>query len=947
MIRKEDIFNATEGGKMVITYYYPQSAACFGKSGNKNFRVRPDDRHPSCTVFRKDDIWFIQDKGGADTKARTAIQLVMQEEGLDFPRAIDWIAAKFAPQLCSTVAVPVAAASPSIEETTPQQHLTVMVRPSGEFTERELAQLGYNITQEVCAELLLKPVDYYITAANDKGKSYRIAANESYPIYYYDYGDWGKIYCPLGQTRFLYVGEKPSKFIFGEKEFIERYQNAVKGIYPGHIEADEEAPAVDLTWQDLVICSGPSDALNVKNAGYHVCWLNSETADLNDVDYSILAKLAKKLYILYDIDDTGLTNMYKIAMRYLDINIIRLPEELKSFKDRKGKPCKDAKDFFMYFRRPENQNPHSLFKELVKLAGGLKFWMEKHTKDGKFNGYEIDNEQLYSFLQATGFYRIASTSTQEGFTFCKVKDNIVNLIDKSAIASACAATMLEYIRTHAQYYSKTLANTIHRSRQISSSSLESLKSIEPNFNSYDNMSDYLFFRNGIFRITAKGVCKCKPADCDFMTYNDKIINHDFKPEDPFFDIEYTEEYSNLLLALKRANPLAPETVKLKRQLDSMTDTQRYKLRLLRSDCSFMNFVYNTGRIYWRKEEQGQELSDTEKTETNLNFINKVLALGYLMSKHKIPGQPYAIYAMETEQSDEGTHLGGTGKSLFMTSTERVRKQLFVNGQELDPNKMEFMLQGVIKGITDTVYYDDLHDGVDLHRFMPMITGKMVVNQKHKASFILEFSESPKVAFTSNHAIKKFDSSLRRRTWFTAFTDYYHPDNPRKGVWERSPYTEFGKSLIEDYDDNEMNMFYNFMLNCISAWQKIQTRVQPPMEQIERRNLQRVIGDEFIWWCEEYFTEDKLNCNVDKQQAFDDYKKTLPPRAADMMKSQTFKTKLQMFCDYKGWIFNPERLLVTDTEKKRNDIRDYKDGKTTYYFYIETPDADPGDLPEFE
>ena len=936
MVKKEDVFAATEGGKAVIIHYYPQSSACFGQGSRKNFKIRPDDRNPSCTVFRKDGVWFLQDKGGPDNKAYTAIQLVMKEESLGYPQAIEWIARKFAPSLCDGGAKVPESAVPDIQEVLPQERMTVHVRESGEFSDKELGMLGYNITPQVCAELLLRPVDYYVTAKNSKGKSYRISSTEDYPIYYYDYGSWGKVYCPLGQTRFLYVGKKPDNFIFGEKDFIDGMERSKNGIYPGlAADPDGEGEEVDLTWQDLVICSGPSDALNVKNAGYHVCWLNSETADLNDYEYGLMSKLAKNIYILYDIDETGIANMYRIALRYLDIKIIKLPEELKRFKDRKGKPCKDAKDFFMHFRRPENQNPVSLFKELVKLAGGLKFWQEKYAKNGAFSGYDINNEQLYSFLQASGYYKIATTANAKGYTFCHIEDNVVTLIDEDAVSSHCSAYLLEYIKTHPQYYSQSLANAIHRSRQISKASLEKLQMTNPDFNAFDEKSDYLFFRNGIFRISAKGVEKVRPADCRFMVYKDKIIEHDFKPEQPFFDIEYSKDYAALVSRLAGADPRSPVSYEIRKQIDALDDTERYELKIYRTDSSFMQFVYNTGRNFWRKEELGMPLSPEEKAETELHFMNKAMALGYLMSKYKVAGQPYAIYAMETEQSDEGTHLGGTGKSLFMTSTEQLRKQLFINGQELDPRDTRFMLQGVVKGVTDTVYFDDLNAAVDLHRFMPMITGKMVVNIKHKDSLILDFKESPKVAFTSNHAVKKFDASLRRRTWFTAFTDYYHSDDPMRGLKERSPYTQFKKNLIQDYNEEEMNSFYNFMINCMVMWKKLRVRIQPPMKQIERRNLQRAITDEFIWWCDDYFTEDRLNCLVNKHQAFDDYRATLNKKIADNIKIQTFKTKLQQYCIYKNWTFNPPSLLRSDTEKDRNEIRRKENNKDVYYFYIDT------------
>ena len=62
----------------------------------------------------------------------------------------------------------------------------------------------------------------------------------------------------------------------------------------------------------------------------------------------------------------------------------------------------------------------------------------------------------------------------------------------------------------------------------------------------------------------------------------------------------------------------------------------------------------------------------------------------------------------------------------------------------------------------------------------------------------------------------------------------------------------------------------------------------------------------------------------------------------MMKTQTFKKRLQMFCQYKDWIFNPQCLMTSDTEKQRNDIRRKVLGEDRYYFFIDTTKSE--DLP---
>ncbi len=126
-----------------------------------------------------------------------------------------------------------------------------------------------------------------------------------------------------------------------------------------------------------------------------------------------------------------------------------------------------------------------------------------------------------------------------------------------------------------------------------------------------------------------------------------------------------------------------------------------------------------------------------------------------------------------------------------------------------------------------------------------------------------------------------------------------------------------------------------MFNCISVWHKLRVRIQPPMKQIEQRNLQRAITDEFIWWAEDWFTEERLDVIVNKDEAFDAYKSTLNRKIQDSIKMQTFKKKLIMYCAYKGWVFNPPELLLSETERQRNDIRRKADGKDLYFFYIDT------------
>ena len=988
MITRDDIFRRTNGGKDVILRLFPASEPGFER--RHNFKIRPDDKNASCTVFQASDgTWLMQDKGGADTKAKNAIQLVQEVEGLDFGSAITWIAQNFCPDLLDEKErEKILNPEPTVTEVQAVDTIAVNIRPSGEFTKAELAMLGYEITPDICAELCLKPLDSYVTQKNKEGKSFQIAGNEGYPMYYYDYTLYGKIYCPLSKKfRFQWKdkakiqtedeaafsaweqggkkGPAPKSRIIpfsGEKDFMTRYTQAVNGEWKPEetvpTEDGDGEEVVDKMWDKLIICSGPSDALNVKSAGYHVCWPNSETAKFTEYEFNILSSLAKKIYILYDIDETGIRNMYDIALRFLDISIIRLPEDLKKHRDRRGKPCKDAKDFFMYYRKPESQNPVRLFDELVKLSGGLKFWTATQMQKGGWK-YDINNDQMYAFLEASGYYTIETTTKTEGFTFCRIEGNKVTLIDKEAIAAECSMYLLEYLRTHPKYYSQALVNAIHRSKQISAGNLVKLRRIHPDFNAFNEMYDYLWFRNGIFRVGADGIVKVKDSECPYLIYSSKIIEHDFSPEQPYFDITPTPELQALRDQLAKLSPGTPDFYSLEAKIDTMDDMKKYGLEVRKWGSDFMKYVWNTGREYWRDEEHGVPLSDNQQREVRLNFISKCLAIGYMLSKYKTSGQPYALYAMEMVQADEDEHLGGTGKSLFLKSMERIRCQEYVDGQRIDTNNMRFIFQNVVKNMTDTIFLDDLDSKVPMKTFMNMVTGKMTIDVKHGKGFTLDYIESPKLGFTSNHAIRNFDDSLNRRIWFAAFSDYYHSDSTQRKLKLRSPRTEFGKDLIDQFTPEEMNHFYNFMLTCLVMWHKIHERVQPPMKSIMQRTLVRAMGQDFFDWAEDWFIDERLNTYVDQDEAIEAYCKSIAAVNQRFVKPAKFKEQMKLWCQYhadEGYVFNPDSIFTNASDLKHQRIHKKVNGADHYYFYVDTkgdvippgdpaPEGGPGAGPE--
>lgn len=962
MIKTEDLYEKTNGGADLFKYYFPD----FEPEKTSNLvQIREDDTHASASIFEKSGKWWIKDHGGSDNKAKNMINFVMERENIDFKAAIDFICRAL------NIAIDGENKQPSganIVKTDPTKERRIIRRQSGKFTEEELLLLGPRgrdgkprITQETCDQFCLIPLDGYVNPCYDKdGKeldySWKVEATPSYPIMMYDYGDWGKIYQPLGKVRFMYYGTKPEHWLFGCSIFQEAWQNALKGVYPHGVEPrkkkkneedDGYEEEKDERWEALTICSGPSDALNVYSAGHVVCWPNSESEPLSPDTIRRLLKLTRNLYVLYDADAVGIRNAQQLALLNLDIQIITLPADLTEWptgkRDEEGRPkmSKDMKDFCMYYKRGRI-DPYKEFKyKLVKLAKQMKFWMITENADGG-KKYEISNAHLYRFLSASGFHKMP-TSSASAWEFVYEKNHVVEIIPEKAIVARVKEYLIDFISEHTEHYSVQLENTIHRSKQINAESLKNLDTIEPDFDAYTSESEYYFFRNMVVKVTADGISKVNTDKCPYYMLKHKVIQHDLQLSKDLYQCDFTDDYKYGQELLGRTTSGTPQHDRISAEIDKMTKENKVVRAELLTDFDYVRFVWNTGNKVWREMEEAQvagtELTPSEQRAIQKNFVNKVTTLGYMLRKYKSRGLPKAVYCMETSvlEEEEGSHNGGTGKSLYLSSLNMMRKAEFLNGQSMKDNKLDFVFQR-ISFDSDIVNIDDLNSSIDMNRFLPDITGDLQVNPKNKDEFVIPYDRSPKFAFTSNHAIRRFEGSLRRRIQFVSFSDYYHSENPNINLKGRSPRSEFGRDLLKDYTEADMNTFYNFMLQNVRTYMRMGL-VEPDMPDIELRQKRAAIGEVFGDWADGWL-ESKCDADIDRNEAFanlTDYCSRL--RIRNAVKLNLFTKKVKIWCEIRGYVYNPDwwinTLSPSDQKRKLKRVTDDITKEKHEYFYIQT------------
>lgn len=891
MIQLTDIYAKTDAGFDIIQHFYPNAT----KQKNKKFKIR-DEKTPSSCCKEINRLWHVTDFG-SEARAKSPIDVAIQELNLEFKEAIKHLAALFHVSGTDNIDTDFRPIFEKRKATKSEKSGDYILKFRKEPTESELKTLGAYVTAEHMKRYSWKSLESYTYIKDSEALTF--TATDNFPMFIIEGKGFQKLYKPKDKKeyRFLYIGTKPNNYIFGfeqlEKQYKKNLEASQENFDPDADDTDIAGKATEKAKIDSVIlCSGDRDALNVASLGFYVLWLNSETSYISLDDYKKITSMCKEFYNVPDIDSTGLTQGRKFALQFLKCNTVWLPEDLRKHKDFRGNPCKDVTDYLKYYNKRD-------FDSLKRTALPLMFWKEvpQYDRKGNFKAikYEFNNTTAYEFLNANGYYRYETKNEKEGFIYVKVEKNIATQILPVEIKTFVNNYLKEL------GFNMDLRNMIYRSDQLSQNSLSNIDIKDFPLTDCDKDSQYLFFKNKTVKVTKKGIEEFNPADVPVCVWSEELIDFDFKKTEKLFKVSQVDEY--------------------------------YKLELNRRGFSFMEYLLNTSRIYWQKEDiEGLKLTADEIYEENLHFINKCYAIGYLMHRYKDMSKPWAVFAMDARESLTGEANGGTGKSIAFKAIRKFMKSVTLNGRDKKLTDNPHIFQNVDKN-TDYVLIDDASGQLDYRFFYAPITGEMEVNPKHNQSYELPFEEVPKFAFTSNDVPRNLDASLERRLLFCAFSDYYHKKD-RKGYYkeERSPATEFGKNLITDYTPEEMNLFYNFMLNCLELYLNFD-KIDPPMQSIEKRNLRAEMGEMFMDWATEYFSDDtQFNVSIEKNLLINNFIASTSYKGKPS--SARFKKQLYAFCAYHGLTLNPDEM-INDRANNRIYTRN-NEGKSCEMFYIQTP-----------
>lgn len=259
--------------------------------------------------------------------------------------------------------------------------------------------------------------------------------------------------------------------------------------------------------------------------------------------------------------------------------------------------------------------------------------------------------------------------------------------------------------------------------------------------------------------------------------------------------------------------------------------------------------FELGGCVWRDNviDRDFELIDTDVSNDYQKFVRNICGqndgrvsamestIGFLLHGYKNQGYCPAVILNDEQISDNPE--GGTGKGLLMKGISKLKKMVTIDGKSFQ-FEHSFAYQ-LVSADTQIILFDDVKKYFDFERLFSVVTEGLTLEKKNKDAIKIPFSRSPKIAITTNYAIKGTGNSFARRKWELELHQYYH-----KG---RTPIDEFGKLMFDDWDKEEWCIFDNYMLRILMKYLETGL-IQSQFVNLAVRQFSAATCHEFAEWC---------------------------------------------------------------------------------------------------
>lgn len=873
-----------------LEYWYEVFPDCHSlENKNKHFKTHNEVTASTTLSNRKNKDGVYRIYNHATSEGFSVIDHVCKERSCEFIDAVKWLFEKYG--LSSS---------------------NQFFKPETNFSDETKKEVGYWKVEPLkavkdfsfVAPFASKTVlDYYnlvqlksyervfLNKKTNKNTLIKVVATDSYPIFAYKNNDFAKLYepvAPKGDKYLLkhsHLGTKPARHIYGwDRLFEEVDEEELIYLHDKLKDAtdDKEIKALrseieEKQLKEVFICTGGSDGINLASLGYKVIWFNSEADLMNIKEYNRLSHIARGIYYIPDLDETGVKQAVKLGLQFIKIKILWLPQSLKEVKK------KDLADWVRMQKGKELSHVKNKFEQLKTLAIEFKFW----DSDGKT--VRINPKKALNFLYYNHFrlfkqpFKNNETGKEDDGYFLQVENNIIKKTSPTDIRRFVAQWLDD------NYYSINIYNTVIKSNFFNQQILKALPYFEYKKTSCGLNHQYYFFNNKPVLVTPEKIEVQEYSEkLPVTVWEENVVNHIFYKTENYFETSIDEQGRN-------------------------------RIKINDNSSNFLKVLINTSRVFWRKDCDNVQqdlnrfsiasdnLTDDEKQLQENHLLNKIYAIGYLLHQYKVASKSYMVLGMDYQQGKtiKGSY-GGTGKSFLIKALA-----LLLNVKTVEANNLKkdaFPMDGVTPK-TQLVNFDDIGMYQNYRDFYTMVTDNLVANQKGGVKYDIPFKDSAKIAGTTNFSPSEVDGSSMRRIYNYYNTDYYHQATPNDDyAFTRKISDDFNKKDLfgDDYSEKDFNHDYNFMLQCLQFYLGCAEEIKAPSDVLIERSLWQKIGDELKKFFDKFFEEPEyLNNWFEKSSLSRIYMEEYGGKKT----KQQINEALENYCIAKKWSLEEKKRKV--------------------------------------
>jgi hypothetical protein len=269
------------------------------------------------------------------------------------------------------------------------------------------------------------------------------------------------------------------------------------------------------------------------------------------------------------------------------------------------------------------------------------------------------------------------------------------------------------------------------------------------------------------------------------------------------------------------------------------------------------------------------------------------AIGYLLHNYHSPSKGQAVILYDEELTTGEKPMGGTGKGVIANALKIMRSTAKIDGKNFKSDN-NFKWSNISPS-TQLVWIDETNKKFNFDILFSCLTDGWQIEQKYRNKFDIPAEDSPKVLICSNTILENKGASNLRRQFTVELSDYY---SKRLVNGTETPISdEHGGDLFSDnWDFEEWNLFYSFMLDCVKYYLK-NGLCDYERINVERNWLIQKTCEEFVEYI--HTNPPRTNDNFFIKTIFFDFKSNYQT-IDEHLAQRTFTNWLKDYCESKKY-----------------------------------------------